>query len=316
MTPQFIPSLFSLLVLGLSLMPVKLTAQVMAGRELVQLNPSNLVHEIAINANIATTITFPEKISLLVGFGLVADPAAATALNLSKVAVIHYENVLADTLVVRLIKPGEPCHATVRTSRSLYLMKFVPSDEANLAVIISPPVQENAAVEVSPNEVVASRLKYDAEELVGMLSKARNRKALQPLNPALFVGWQERNGLEMTVSHQGVLATIYEIQRNPAKDLTIFRCWLTNGSDKTYEFEPNGVKIRVGERSYDVQLVDCSGLVEPGQKIPLDLVMQGGPGGTREALSIQQDFRLELPAPGRRPQIESTLFGDAVADGK
>lgn len=316
MTPLSLLRHLSLLALSLFILSPQLSGQVMAGRELVQLNPSNLVHEIAINANIATTITFPEKINLLVGFGLVADPAAAAALNQSKVAVVHYENVLADTLVVRLIKPGEPCHATVRTSRNLYLMKFVPADEANLAVIISPPMPKNAAVEVSPNEVLASRLKFDPEELVGMLSKARNRKALQTLNPALFVGWQERNGLEMTISHEGVLATIYEIQRNPSKDLTVFRCWLTNGSDKTYEFEPNGVKIRVGERSYDAQLVDCSGLVEPGQKIPLDLVMQGGPGGTREALSIQQDFRLELPEAGRRPQIESTLFGEAVADGK
>ncbi|MCW0219649.1 MAG: hypothetical protein OJI67_15100, partial [Prosthecobacter sp.] len=82
-----------------------------------------------------------------------------------------------------------------------------------------------------------------------------------------------------------------------------------------YELEPNGVKLRVVERSYHPQLVDCGGLVKPGQKIPLDIVLQGGPGGGRENLSIHQDFRIELPAPGRT-QISAALFGDATADGK
>ena len=288
-------------------------AQVQQGRELVMLDSKKLVHDISINATVATTITFPEKITLLTGFGLVTDPNSAAQMTQAKVAIVHYENVIGDTLVVRLVKPGEPCHATVRTSRHIHLLRFVPADEANLAVIVSPPQEKDAAAPTTPEQVVKNRIDFNSEELVGMLSKIKSRKALQSLNPGLFQGWQERNGLDMTSTYKSVNATIYEIQRNPDKDIIAFRCHLVNTGTETYEFEPNGVKIRVGERSYNAQLVDCSGIAPPGQKVLMDVLLQGGPGGGREGLSINQDFRVELPEAGRS-QISPSLFGDATAD--
>lgn len=275
-------------------------AQVQMGRELVRLNAGkNLVHDIAINGNVATTITFPEKITLLTGFGLVTDPASEKHLTASKVAVVHYENVLGDTLVVRQVRTGEPCHATVRTARNIYLLRFTPAQEAYLAVIVSPPTERGPVSEIDPEKIVDSRIKFDSEELVGMLSKARNRKALQVLNPGLYNGWQERNNLEMTTAQKDLVSTIYEIQRNPAKDLTIFRCTITNKGATDYDFEPASTRIRVGNRSYDAQLVDCANTIPAGQRAAMDIILQGGPGGGREALSIHQDFRVELPEAGR-----------------
>ncbi len=298
----------------LCLLPQLMPAQVQEGRELVMLDPKKLVNEVAINTTVATTITFPERITLMTGFGLVTEPGAAQQLEQSKVALVHYQNVLEDTLVVRLVKVGEPCHVTIRTAKHIHLLRFVPSDEANLAVIVPPPLEKDAAVQTTAENIVKNRINYSTEELVGVLSKAKNRKALQPLNPGLFTGWLERNDLDMSVTNNDLTAAIYEIQRQPAKDATVFRCWITNTGAQPYEFEPNGVKIRVGERAYDPQLVDCSGLVQPGQKVPLDVVLQGGPSGGREGLSINQDFRIELPKPGRT-QASAALFGDATADG-
>ena len=300
----------------LGCLPLVLCAQVQEGRELVRLDPKNLVHEVAINATVATTITFPDKITLLTGFGLVQDPSSAKALDQSRVSLVHYDNVLADTLVVRLVKPGDPCHATVRTSRHMYLLRFVSAENANLAVIVPPPLEQNAAVQTTAEKVVSDRLNYNTEELFGVLSKAKNRKALQPLNPGLFAGWQERNNLEMTVTNDGLTATIYEIQRQPSKDAMVFRCWITNAGDGAYEFEPNGVKVRVGERSYSPQVVDCTETVLAGQTVPMDIILQGGPGGGREGLSINQDFRIELPEPGRKNLLLPELAGDAFIDGK
>lgn len=132
-------SFWFVLLACLSLAFADATAQVQAGRELVRLDPKNHVHDIAINSNVATTITFPEKISLLTGYGLVTDPGQMTQMSTAKVSTVHYENVAGDTLVVRLIKPGDPCHATVRTTRSIYLLRFNSAEEANLAVLVSPP---------------------------------------------------------------------------------------------------------------------------------------------------------------------------------
>ncbi|MEQ1752449.1 MAG: hypothetical protein ABL974_23710 [Prosthecobacter sp.] len=306
-----------LLVLLTGLLMQTASAQVMEGRELVMLDSSTTVHEIAINSNVATTITFPEPVTLLTGYGLVSEAGAANAMAQANVCVVHYDNTLPDTIVVRLIKAGEPCHATVRTTSAMHLLRFISSPSANLAVIVSPPGQRSAAREIDPNDVTHKRLNMSADELVGMLGKARNRKALQPLNPTLYTGWEERNSLDLTSTVKNRTSTIYEIQRWPAKDALVFRCWITNIGDTPYEFEPNGVKVRIGERSYPVQLADCSGLVQPNQKMPLDVILQGNIQGGREHLSINQDFRIELPEEGRQPS--AALFGDASAsdfDGK
>lgn len=295
-------------------LPAVLPGQVLAGKELVRLDPKKLVHEIAINSTVATTITFPEKITLLTGFGLVTDPAAVSVMAQSRVSLVHYESVVTDTLVVRLLKEGEPCHATIRTAKNIYLLRFVPSEFANLAVIVPEPVERSAAVEATPENVVASRLNLNSEELVGILSRAKARKALQPLNPTLYTNWEERNGLEMATTVGDITCTIYEIQRWPAKDANIYRCWITNKGTQPFEFEPNGVKVRVGERSYPAQLVDCSGIVQPNQKVPLDVITQGNVGGGREDLSIKQEFRIELPLEGRNG-VSAALFGDAGAQG-
>jgi hypothetical protein len=301
------------LLAAFCLLPALLSAQVQEGKELVMLDPKQLVHEIAINSTVATTITFPDKITLLTGFGLVQDPAAAKNMEQNRVALVHYDNVLADTLVVRLIKPGDPCHATVRTAQHMHLLRFVAAENANLAVIVSPPLEQNTAVQTTAEKVVQNRINYNTEELFGVLSKAKNRKALQPINPGLFTGWQERNNLDMSVTNAGLTATIYEIQRQPEKDATVFRCWISNAGNTAYEFEPNSVKIRVGERSYSAQVVDCADIVRPGEKAPMDIILQGGPGGGREGLSINQDFRIELPEPGRKNLLLPELVGDTEA---
>jgi hypothetical protein len=45
----------------------------------------------------------------------------------------------------------------------------------------------------------------------------------------------------------------------------------------------------------------------------MDIILQGGPGGGREGLSINQDFRIELPEPGRKNLLLPELVGDTEA---
>ena len=289
-------------------------AQIQEGRELVMLDRNSTIHEIHVNDMVATTITFPAPINFLAGFGMVTDPSEAKALAAAPVSVVQFENVQADTLVVRLLKVGEPIHATVRTGGNIFLLRIVPAEEAHLAVIVPPPGEQSAAVEVGPEALAADRIKFSTEELVGLLGRARQRKFLQSVNPSLYTGWEERNDLDLAVTRDGVTATIYEVQRWPEKDALVFRCWITNRSDSTFEFDPVDVRVRAAERSYPAQLVDCSGVVAAGQRVAMDVVLQGGPGGGRESVAIDNDFRIELPKEGRSPGTSAILFGDAGAD--
>ncbi len=294
----------------LSLAP-NLRAQIQEGRELVMLNRNSTVHEIHVNGTVATTVTFPAAISFLAGFGMVNDPSEAKSLATAPVSVVQFENVQEDTLVLRLLKVGDPVHATVRTGGNIFLLKFVPAEEAHLAVIVPPPGEKSTAVEVGPQALAEDRIKFSSDELVGLLGRARQRKFLQTVNPSLYAGWEERNDLDLSVTRDGVTCSIYEIQRWPEKDALVFRCWVTNRSESSFEFDPVDVRVRAAERSYPSQLVDCSGVVEAGQRVAMDVVLQGGPGGGRESLAIDNDFRIELPKEGRTPGTSAILFGDA-----
>ena len=75
----------------------------------------------------------------------------------------------------------------------------------------------------------------------------------------------------------------------------MLRCILENKSTKQIRFKPGDVRVRAGDASYTVQLADSSGLVSPGKKTMLDLVLQGNEGGGKEHISIDNDFRLEVP---------------------
>lgn len=304
----------SVLLGWLSLQPIDAGAQIREGRELVMLDRNSTIHEIHVNGNVATTITFPGEINFLSGFGLVEDPSVARGMASMPVSAVHFENVQDDTLVLRLLKVGEPIHATVRTGGHIFLLRIVPAEEAHLAVIVPPPGEKSAAVEVGPEALAQDRIKFSSEELVGMLGRARQRKFLQSVNPSLYTGWEERNELDLSVTRDGVTTTIYEVQRWPEKDALVFRCWITNQSGSSFEFDPVDVRVRAAERSYPAQLVDCSGVVEDGQRIAMDVVLQGGPGGGRESVAIDNDFRIELPKEGRSVGTSAILFGDAGVD--
>ncbi|MDB6138512.1 MAG: hypothetical protein JWO94_1584, partial [Verrucomicrobiaceae bacterium] len=67
-----------------------------------------------------------------------------------------------------------------------------------------------------------------------------------------------------------------------------------NKGAREVRFKPVDAKVRVGDRSYAVQLADGNGVAGPGRTTMLDVVLQGNATGGKEHLSIENDFSLEL----------------------
>jgi len=288
----------------------RLPAQVAAGQEMVMLSPSERVHELTLNSQVATTVTFPADVTLMTGYGLVQDAnAAASFIEAEKLAaasnlqspvkavtIVHCERAANDTLVMRAVRPGVPCYVTVRCTNKVFLFKLVAGDQANLAVVVGDPGEINTTREVTKEEIVKSRIAYNSTELLGLLGKAKQREFLQTVNPGLYEGWRMRRDLHL-VSEDGELRTIIkEIHQCSKKDALVFRCTVENQTDKSVRFKPSDVKIRAGDRTYPAQLVDTSGAVNPRGRAALDIVVQGNPEGSKEYLSIENDFRVEAPA--------------------
>lgn len=308
-----VPSRFTLLCSSLliALAPAAyLHGQVAVGQELVTLSSREAMHELTLNTQVATSITFPADITLVTGYGLVLDAghaqelmdsealAAATLKDLAPkpVTIIHYAQASKDTLVMRAVRPGSPCFVTVRCGTRIFLLKCIAGDKANVAVVIADrgAPGDAGAIEIKKAEIVKQRIAYSSTELLGILSRAKQREFLESVNPDLFDGWAQRRDLALTASNGDITSTITEIQQWPQKDALVFRCRLDNKGNRLFRFKPSDVKVRAGDSAYSVQLADSSGIVRPGMATALDLVVQGNAIGGKEHLSIKNDFRLEV----------------------
>lgn len=298
-------------------------AQVAVGQELINLPPTGQVHELTLNTQVATSVTFPSEITLVSGYGLVLDADAAQdfmdaekmAATLARetpvlpVTIVHYAEAGDDTLIFRAVRRGTPCYVTVRCGAAIFLFKLEVGDQANLAVIVSDPATTGVnkeVKEITPDQIVNSRTVFSAAELVGILSKARQREFLETVNPGIYEGWQQRRGVSLTSSTGDVTCTITEVQQWPLKDAIVLRSRLENRGKRVFRFKPVDTHVRVGNRSYGVQLADSSGVIEPGKPAQLDVVLQGNALGGKEYLSVQNDFRIEL--------VEDTTSGPPPND--
>jgi hypothetical protein len=309
---------------GLLLAPLPgdgLPAQVTQGQEIVTLSTRESLHELTLSTQIATSITFPAEITLVTGYGLVLDAARAQELIDSEavaiatlkdlapqpVTIVHYAQASRDTLVLRAVRRGTPCYMTVRCGVKIFLFKFTSGEKANIAVVISDKVDNGSAVQVKKEDILKSRTNYSSSELLGILSRAKGRGFLETVNPELYEGWSQRLGLNLTSGDEKLVSTITEIQQWPQKDALVLRCALENRTKKQIRFKPGDVRVRAGDAAYAVQLADSSGVVAPGKITLLDLVLQGNMGGGKEHLSIQNDFRLEVPIDDSPPPPNDLL---------
>ena len=315
-------SKLSLVVLALLSGAGSLLAQVPQGQEIVTLSGRESVHELTLSTQVATSITLPSEVTLVTGYGLVVDAAraqelidseavaAATLKQLAPkpVTIVHYAQAARDTLVFRAVRTGTPCYVTVRCGMRLFLFKFSVGEKANVAVMVSDkgPGGEGV-VELKKEQVLKQRINFTSTELISILSRAKGRGFLESVNPDLYEGWKQRRDLELASGDDSLKATITEIQQWPQKDALVFRCTLENKSTKEVRFKPGDVRVRAGDASYTVQLADSSGVVLPGKKTMLDLVLQGNEGGGKEHVSIENDFRLEVPVDHSPPPPNDSL---------
>jgi len=281
--------------------------QVKQGTEMLFLSGKAGLQDIAVNSNVATTIMFPDRVTLVTGYGLVGS--LSETVNFSEreggVALLHFQQVSDDTLVVRKIRDGEPCFLTVKAGGRTYLLRCIPALEANLAVFISDKDGAPRAIPLEKKQLGTGRLQYDPMILIGILSRAKQRDFLEPVNPDLYKNWEERHGLELKSVSGTAEVTITTVHRWPERDALIFHCIVENLSDATYRFDPRAVAIRVGDRVYPAQLADANGSVGPFEKVAMDVVLMGNTAGGKEHLSVENDFRIELSPPTDQSMTEA-----------
>jgi hypothetical protein len=246
--------------------------------------------KINLSPELTTTVLFPSALSGAFGLGLVTSNNSNAG---GTVQVEHPEG--SNVLVLRALSETARVLATVLLEGQLYVLDLSSGSQPDVAVtLVKADAAAPRAVEVTPEEIKAARPKMDPELLIGLLRRARDASLLEPLYKDLYQGYHRRD-TQYTSENDAVKTTVTTVHRFSKEDAVVLQCVVENKLDRPITFDGRAATILVANEVHPVKLLDCLRPIPPHTKTLCDAVIQGDIDGGRANLSIENEFRLEIP---------------------
>jgi hypothetical protein len=212
---------------------------------------------------------------------------------------------------------------TVLMDKQLYVFDVVTGNQPDVAITF---VKDDAAAnlvsgasssglvsgkELSKQDIVAMRPKFDPELLVGFVRQANDAELLRRLYPDLYrdYSWRpadypwETNGVKTVVNH---------IHRFSEGDAVVLTGSVTNNTGQPLGFAARAVQVSVNDSEiHPAKLTDCKQPIAPGETVPIVVVLQGDIDGARANLSLLNSFRI-VPPQGVDPYSKSYGYNNST----
>jgi hypothetical protein len=245
--------------------------------------------KISLSPALTTTLLFPATPSGTFGLGLVNNQSAGAN---GSVQIDHPDG--SQIIVLHALNEAAAVMMTVLMDGQLYVFDLRSGPEPDVAVTLVKDTTAPRAVQVTPEEIKAARLKYDPELFVGFLRRAHNAALMRKLYPDLYEGYNTR-AADYT-SDSGVVKTmVTQIHRFSKEDAIVLEGTVENETPHPIEFDGRTATVQVANETHPVKLLDCLRPIPGGATVPIDVVLQGDVDGGRANLSIDNEFRIILP---------------------
>lgn len=242
---------------------------------------------VAIGNRIATTFQFPRPVNFISGYGLTDG---------REPGFVHFSAPKNSNLItVRSLGPDYKAYMTVLCGKEMYVFRLVTSEEPLVAVkMIDLPPRPNVG-EITVNDIYENRLTYNSERLSFLIRKAISEPVWKSIYPEWYQGWQKKT-VNLEMNYGEAISRIKEVHRFKDDDVFVFIAEVENKTDQPIEFDPLSFQIQVGKRQYPVTFVNSPEYVQAKGKTEVHLVLKGDIDGTRANLSLDNEFRLIMPA--------------------
>jgi hypothetical protein len=248
--------------------------------------------KIALSPALTTTLLFPGALSGTFGLGLVTAQSANSG---GSVQVDHPAG--SNVLVLHALSETAHVLATVLLDGALYVFDLQSGSTPDVAVtLVKNDPSRLQAQTVTPEQVKAVRPKYDPELLIGFLRRAHDAALLRPLYPDLYQGYATRQA-QYTSDSRAVKTTVIIIHRFSKDDAIVLQGTVENETARPIQFDGRAATVQVANEVHPIKLLDCLQPIPPNATVPIDVVIQGDIDGGRANLSIENEFRIILPAP-------------------
>lgn len=259
------------------------------------LTPTVPMH-ITIHPNVATTLLFPSPIGGAFGLGLVSAGNRENQVAMQgTVALEHPEG--SPLMVLHALSPGAKVMMTVLLDGRLYVFDVQAGADPDFAVTyVKTDPQVRRGEEVTEDDVRANRLRYDPELLVGYLKRAQDAELMKKTSPELYADYSVRTA-NYTSESDWAITTVQTIHRFEKQDIIVLQGTVQNKLGKPLIFDGRSTTVQVVQEVHPAKLTDVMQPIPAGQTVPISVVLQGDWDGARAHLSIENEFRIILPAP-------------------
>src|ERR1700757_1130576 len=245
---------------------------------------------ISSSPQLTTTLLLPAVPSGTFGLGLVNSQSASAN---GSVQIEHPEG--SQVLVLHALSETAAVTMTLLMDGQLYVFNLQSGPSPDVAVtLVKADAAAPRAVEVTPEEIKAARVKYDPELLVGFERRAQDAALLRKLYPDLYQGYNTRQA-DYTSDSGVVKTTVTQIHRFSREDAIVLEGTVQNETGHPVSFDGRATTVQVANEVHPAKLTDCLRPIPPGETVPIVVVLQGDIDGGRANLSINNDFRIILP---------------------
>jgi hypothetical protein len=247
--------------------------------------------EINLYPGIVTTLYFPDKVAGVFGGGVCSiDPSKPSIPAGAAIAEQHPAG--SQLVLLQPVSKDSHAYMTVLVGGRLVLFELHTGLSApDIAVTLT-----NESATMTAAEIKAARPVYNQELLVGLLKRARDARILQPLYPDLYQGYAVR--VADYTSDSGVMkTTVKRIHHFRKEDATVLEGTVQNETTKPLQFDGRAATVMVANEVHPIKLLACLRPIPPGKTVPIEVVIQGDYDGSRANLSIENEFRIQLPEP-------------------
>ena len=200
-------------------------------------------------------------------------------------------------MVLHALAPGAKVVMTVLLDGKLYVFDVSTGPDPDLAVTyVKTDPQVRRGEEVTEEDVRANRLKYDPELLVGYLRRATDAELMRKSSPELYSDYSVRPA-SYTSESDWAITTVATIHRFSKQDIIVLQGTVQNKLSKPLIFDGRSTTVQVVQEVNPARLTDVMQPIPPGRTVPISVVLQGDWDGSRAHLSIENEFRIILPAP-------------------
>jgi len=253
-----------------------------------QLNPVR----VAVSTQGITTLQFPMNIQAIDGDGFQAQSDIQVSQTTSaQFSVSPGPNWIS----VKALREGVQQNLNVMLKGRVYPIVLDYSDQHDYAVLFSfkqkpaiPGADSSTAQEHPQNKPISTA------RLLGFLDKIKAYSTFSKVQPAMYIGVDVNEpgahgkGIDNTEHLQ---SEIKRVLREDALDAIGFEVELSNKTNQTVYYDPEGFAVRVGQEVYQQTISDAPGKLDANARQTVYFIIAGSAvSNHRNDLSVYNDF--------------------------